>query len=127
MKSKRGWCATGSRLSREPVMKLSTPTTSQSRASSDSHRWDPMNPAAPVTSTRIVALRLVPGDRSSGRQDGLAADRVVLEAQPAHPLGLPEVAAVEDHRTAQHAAQALEVEELELVPLRDERHRIRPA
>jgi hypothetical protein len=45
---------------------------------------------------------------------------VVLEAQPPHALGLPEVPSVKDHRPAEEAAQAIQVEELELVPLRDE-------
>src|SRR5690349_22220261 len=127
MNSKRGCIATGVRLSRDPVMKLSMPITSQSCASRNSHRWEPMNPAAPVTSTLIVALRLAPvipargvvvedlatrlgtepgllcqtdgdGSRRRPSQDGLAADRVVLEPQAAHALRLPEVAAVEEHR-----------------------------
>src|SRR4051794_32457252 len=114
MKRKRGGRSPGSRVSREAGVKLSMPTTSQARASSDSHRWDPMNPAAPVTSTRIIALRLVPRVGGSGRQDRLAADRVVLEAQAAHPLGLPQVAPVEHDRPAHDAAQPLEVQELEL-------------
>src|SRR5690349_12610403 len=117
MNRKRRWPMTAARLSREPVMKLSMPITSQSCASRNSHRWDPMNPATPVTSTRIVALRLVCSARGSGGQDGLAADRVVLEPQAAHPLRLPDVAAVEEHRPPHDAAQPLQVQELELVPL----------
>src|SRR5437762_11585157 len=100
------------RLSGEPVMKLSTPTTSQSRASRNSHRCDPMNPAAPVTRTRMCGPR---GRSPLGRLDGLAADGVVLEAQAPHPFGLPEVAAVEEDGAAHRRAQPLQVEELELV------------
>src|SRR6266850_588901 len=71
-----------------------------------------MNPAPPVTSTLIAELRAT---------NRLATDRVVLEAEPPHPLCLPEVAAVEDDRPTHHAPEALEVEKLELVPLGDER------
>src|SRR5947209_11129730 len=122
--AKRGRRSKAARLSAAPVTKLSMPTTSQSRRRSASHRWDPMKPAAPVTSTRIVALRSFPRRGGSGRQDGLAADRVVLESETAHPFGLPEVAAVEDDRPPHRFAQSLEVEELELVPLGDERQRV---
>src|SRR5581483_10441449 len=99
-------------LSAEPVMKLSMPTTSAPPSSRNSQRWEPMKPAAPVTRTRI----------RSGGQGGLAADGVVLEAEPAHPLRLPEVAPVEDQRAPQRRAQSLEIEELELVPFRHQRH-----
>src|SRR5215472_14439144 len=37
---------------RVAVKKLSTQRTSSPRASSRSHRWEPMNPAPPVTRTR---------------------------------------------------------------------------
>ena len=77
-----------------------------------------MKPAPPVTSTRIGAV-LRPG------MHGLAPDRVVLEAEAAHALGLVDVAAVEDDRPPQHGAQPLEVQELELVPLGDQHHRVR--
>ena len=50
-----------------------------------------MNPAPPVTSTRI-------GRGSSAGQDGLAPDGVVLEAETPHALRLVEVAGVEDQR-----------------------------
>src|SRR5688572_30287887 len=113
------------RLSGEPVMKLSMPRTSQPRASSDSHRWDPMKPAAPVTTTRIRRSGPSPAAGSGlNRDDGLAPDRVVFEAEPAHPFRLPDVAAVEHRRPPHHGPQPLEVEELELVPLRDQRHRV---
>ena len=109
------------RLSGDPVMKLSMPTTSHPRANRNSHRWDPMNPAAPVTRIRI-ALRHRSG--GSAAEDGLAADRVVLESQAPHPLGFPQVAAVEDHRPPHGGPQPLEVQELELVPLGDQRDRV---
>src|SRR6476646_7943905 len=39
-----------------PVMKLSTPTTAKPMSSSVSARCDPMNPAAPVITTRPFVL-----------------------------------------------------------------------
>src|SRR5438552_11980151 len=105
-------------LSREPVSRLSMQTTSQPLPSRKSQRWEPMKPAAAVTRAGNGA--------SSGRQDGLASDGVVLEAEPAHALRLVEVASVEDDGAAQEAAEALEVEVLELVPLRDEHGGVRP-
>src|SRR5574341_1214297 len=87
-------------LSSEPVRRLSMQTT-----------------APPVTRTRTPA--------PSGRQDGLPSDRVVLEPEAAHPLRLPEVTPVEDHGTLEQAAQALEVEVLELVPFRHQQQLVR--
>src|ERR1700675_1185918 len=115
-KTKRGswmWAM----LSSEPVRRLSMQTTSQPFARRKSQRWEPMNPAPPVTRTRTQA--------PSGRQDGFPSDRVVLEAEAPHPLRLPEVAAVEDHGALEQAAQPLEVEVLELVPLRHQHDRVR--
>src|SRR5215467_2313417 len=103
-------------LSSEPVSRLSMQTTSHPWPSRKSQRWEPMKPAPPVTRTRTGA--------SSGRQNGLASDGVVLEAEPAHALRLVEVATVEDDGTAQEAAEPLQVEVLELVPLRDEHGRL---
>src|ERR1700731_550368 len=97
-------------LSVEPVRRLSMQTTSQPRARRNSHRWEPMKPAPPVTRTRI-------GPSSSAGQDGLAPDGVVLEAEPPHALGLIEVAGVEDQRAAQESPQTVQVQVLELVPL----------
>src|SRR2546426_12615953 len=105
------------RLSRDPVTKSSMQTTSQSLPRKNSHRCEPMNPAPPVTSTRIAVLR---------RPDGLAADRVVVEAEPPHAFGLPEVPAIEDDRAPHRRPQSLEVQELELVPLRDEGDAVGP-
>src|SRR5574342_611548 len=115
-KMKRGsWmCAM---LSREPVSRLSMQTTSQPFPKRKSQRCEPRNPAPPVTRTRTRAR--------SARQDGFPSDRMVLDAEPAHALRLPEVAPVEDHGTLEEAAQALEVEVLELVPLRHEHDRVR--
>ena len=47
--------ATGWRLARVPVTRLSRTRTSQPRASAASTRWEPMNPAPPVT--RILTAR----------------------------------------------------------------------
>src|SRR2546425_5935552 len=100
------------RLSGDPVTKSSMQTTSQPLPRKNSHRCEPMNPAPPVISTRIADLRAA---------DGLAADRVVLEAQAPHALSLPEVPTVEDDRAPHRGPQPLQIQELELVPLRDER------
>src|SRR5713101_3522744 len=98
-------CSTSVKPPRDaPPTRLSMQTTSQSLPRKNSHRCEPMNPAPPVTSTRIAALR---------RPDGLAADRVVLEAEPPHAFGLPEVPAIEDDRAPHSRPQSLEVEELE--------------
>src|SRR2546428_4353327 len=105
-------------LSVEPVTRLSMQTTSAPWARRNSERWEPMNPAPPVTSTRTAA--------ASGRQDRLAPDGVVLEAETSHALRLVEVAAVEDQGPSQQSAQPLQVEEPELVPLGEEHHRVRP-
>src|SRR4029077_3033021 len=51
--------------------------------------------------------------------DGRTTDGVVLEAEGPHALGLPEVPTIEHDGPAHHAAQPFEVQELELVPLRD--------
>src|SRR5687768_15308226 len=52
-KSRPARCAT---LARSPVSRLSMPTTEQSRLRSSSARWEPMNPAAPVITTRRLSL-----------------------------------------------------------------------
>src|SRR5574341_1046822 len=104
-------------LSSEPVRRLPMQTTSQPYSRRKSQRGEPMKPAPPVTRTRTPA--------PSGRQDGLPSDRVVLEPEAAHPLRLPEVTPVEDHGTLEQAAQALEVEVLELVPFRHQQQRVR--
>src|SRR5204863_258964 len=46
--------AFGFTYSRLPVAKLSTTTTSSPRSINASTRFDPMNPAPPVTTTRIL-------------------------------------------------------------------------
>ena len=47
-------------LPRAPVKKLSTQTTSWPAASRRSHRWEPRNPAPPVTSTRVGLKGIIP-------------------------------------------------------------------
>src|SRR2546425_7583237 len=96
-----------SMFSTEPVMRLSMQTTSAPRPRRNSHRCEPMKPAPPVTRTRI----------ESGRKDGPAADRVGLEAEPTHALGLPHVAAVEDDRPTHQGTHPFQVEGLDIVPL----------
>src|SRR5215468_7082414 len=119
-KAKWGSREAAARFSAEPVTKLSAPITSQPRPRRNSVRCEPMKPAAPVTRTRI---RGVP---ALGRHDGLATDRVVLEPEPSHSFGFPQVAPVDDEGAAHHPAQPFQVEELELVPLGDEAHRVGP-
>src|SRR5438046_4236270 len=60
----------------------------------------------PPTSTLFPYTTLFrsPASRASGWEHGLAADRVVLEAQAPHSLGLPEVTAVED-RSEEHTSE----------------------
>src|SRR5260370_40723555 len=91
------------RLSREPVMKLSSASTRMPRSSRASHRCEPMKPAPPET----TALSLVAADTSIG------------ETEVAHDLRVVDVAAVHDHRTAHRGLDATEGEAAELVPLRD--------
>src|SRR5688572_30059460 len=99
-------------FSGEPVMKLSMHTTRAPRPRRNSQRCEPMKPAPPVIRARIE-LALAGQNRS-------ATDGVVLEPEPPHPLGLPDVPAVEDHRPPHEPPDPLQVEELELVPLGDE-------
>src|SRR5262245_997889 len=101
-------------FSTEPVMRLSMHTTSAPRPRRNSQRCEPMKPAPPVTRTRIA----------SGGKDGATADRVVLEAEPTHALGLPHVPSVEDDRPTHQRAHSLEIQELELVPLGHQRERV---
>src|SRR4030095_7147255 len=79
--------STAARLSRDPVTKSSMQTTSQPSLRKNSQRGEQITPAPPVTSTRIAFLRPT---------SGLAADRVVFEAESPHAVGLPEVPSVED-------------------------------
>src|SRR5207253_9166449 len=104
--------ATAATFSRDPVTKSSMQTTSHPWSRKNPERCEPMNPAPPVISIRIAGLR---------SEHGLAPDRVVLEAEAPHALGLPDVASVEDQRTPHHGPQPLEGQELELVPLRAQR------
>src|SRR5574337_2195579 len=105
MKTKRGsvrWVT----FSMLPVRRLSMQTASAPWARRNSQRWEPMKPAPPVISTRMVALR---------GEDGFPPDGVGFEADPPHPVGLVEVPAVEDQGAAHERAQPREVQELELV------------
>src|SRR5664279_3011373 len=54
MNSNRLWSSSDRILSRVPVKKLSTHNTSWPSASSRSQRWEPRNPAPPVTSIRFL-------------------------------------------------------------------------
>src|SRR6266851_2888144 len=92
-----------------PVTRLSTQTTVHPSTSSRSQRCDPRKPAPPVTTAR-----------KSG-----TADAPVDEAAFAHRLGVEDVAAVDDHRTAHQAFDPIEVELAKLVPLGDDEQRVR--
>src|SRR5262245_59066305 len=101
------------RLSGDPVMKLSMPTTSHPRAIMDSHRWDPMKPAAPVTRIRIALWTSMPAvgesSPSSAGEDWRTSDRVVFEPEAPHPLRCPQIAAIEDHGSSHDRPQPLEI------------------
>src|SRR3989475_7016052 len=99
------------RLSREPVMKLSSDSTRVPRASRASHRCEPMNPAPPETTARSLWL--------------VAAYASVGEAESAHVLRVIDVAPVDDHRTAHRRLDPAEVELAELVPFGDHNQRVR--
>src|SRR4051794_15922126 len=99
-------------LSTEPVTRLSRTTTSSPRASNESHRCDPRKPPPPLTTTRAISE--LPAGRAS-----CASDTSVLEATPAQRLAVEEVASVDDPRVAQRVGDLVEVEPLELVPLRE--------
>src|SRR5687767_12137417 len=113
-------------LARSPVQRLSMPTTSSPRSRSRSQTCDPRNPAAPVTTIRLLpgrsyptrsgptrlcmARRAFPG---SGRQ----AHAVVGEPELEEPGAVEGVPGVDHPRAGHQPADALEVERAELVPL----------
>src|SRR6267142_3032343 len=110
--SKSGFPSSVLRFSREPVMKLSSASTRMPRARSASHRCEPMNPAPPeITARGLLWL--------------LAANSSVGEAQPAHHRRVVDVAAVDHDRLSHRPLDAAQVQETELVPLRDHDQRIR--
>src|SRR4051794_39510149 len=91
-------------LSIDPVSRLSMATTSSPRASSASQRCEPRKPAPPVTTTRAT-LRSAP------------PDAVVREAAPADCGRIEQVPGVDDAALGHQAADLVEVEPPELVPL----------
>src|SRR4051794_38789213 len=93
-----------------PVTRLSSTTTSSPRASSASHKWEPRKPPPPLTTTRAIRRAYV---RSC------APDALVVEASTAQRLTVEEVAAVDDTRRGQCVGHLVEIEPLELVPLRE--------
>src|SRR5438477_293409 len=104
--SNSGLPCKGSRLSAEPVMKLSRARTLTSRSSSAAHRWEPMNPAPPET----TAL---------GRDALLAANAAIGETQVPHSCRLIDVAPIHDDRPTHQPVYARHVELPELIPFRD--------
>src|SRR3712207_1669793 len=81
-----------SMLASEPVSKLSTHTTSWPRARSSSHRWDPRNPAPPVTmhlgtaAQDSGAIRLAYDRAMSFASELRAGAAPAWEAQLDHPF-----------------------------------------
>src|SRR5262245_3040849 len=69
---------------RVAVKKLSTQRTSSPRASSRSHRWEPMNPAPPVTRTRRLPNICLP-HHSQELYNVLASARPVKLDAPSIP------------------------------------------
>src|SRR3954451_24206789 len=98
-------------FSTDPVRRLSMATTSSPRRTSDSQMWDPRKPAPPVTTMRATSA---------------PADGVVGEAPAADGGGVEQVAAVHQTAFGHHAADFLEVEPPELVPLREHEQHGRP-
>src|SRR5437588_7944882 len=109
--SNSGLPCKGSRLSAEPVMKLSRARTRMSRSSSAAHRWEPMNPAPPET----TAL---------GRAELLAANAAIGETQVLHDSRVIDVPTIHDHRPAHQLLQARHVELPELIPFCDHDQRV---
>src|SRR5215217_4324176 len=91
-----------------PVARLSMATTSSPRSSRESQRWEPRNPAPPVTTTRRP---LLPATRL------LATEADVAEAATADRGRLEQVPGVDDDRRAHEAGHGGELEPAELVPL----------
>src|SRR5919109_426414 len=107
--SKSGLARRWPRLSAEPVMRLSRASTRNPRASSASHRWEPMNPAPPET----TALSL------------FAANAAVREAQLFHGRRIVDVPAVDDDGPAHELLDPGHIELPELVPFGDQDEGVR--
>src|SRR5438128_12080486 len=90
-------------------MKLSRASTRTSRASSASHRCEPMKPAPPET----TALGL------------FAANAAICETQTSHQGRVIDVAPVDNDRTTHQLLDARHVELPELIPFRDQDQRVR--
>src|SRR2546428_10396195 len=90
-------------------MKLSRASTGVYRASSASHRCEPMKPAPPDT----TALGL------------FAANAAIRETQASHERRVVDVAAIDDDGIAHQLLDPRHVQLPELVPFRDEDERVR--
>src|SRR5688500_2080306 len=108
-------------LARSPVQRLSMPTTLSPRSRSRSQRCDPRNPAAPVTTIRLVPGRSYPTRSGMAQRafpgSGRQAHALVAETQPDEPGAVEGVPGVDHPRAGHQPADALEVERAELVPL----------
>src|SRR5438132_4133733 len=89
-------------------MKLSRASTRVSRATSASHRCEPMKPAPPET----TALGL------------FAANAAIRETQASHEPRVVDVAAIDDDGVAHQLLDPRHVQLPELVPFRDEDERV---
>src|SRR5262245_4733388 len=103
-------------LSGDPVRKLSMQMTSLPSCRNRSQRCEPMNPAPPVMSTRVIVTSARCADRR-------AADRQVREAMLAHDYWIVQVAPVEDDGTAHELFHTREIGTPELRPLGDDEQR----
>src|SRR5262244_1049773 len=65
-----------------PVIRLSIPTTVCPRSRSRSDRWEPMKPAAPVTSTRAMRALLVGVLLAEAAEEGEDQDLHVEQQRP---------------------------------------------
>src|SRR5829696_6697422 len=101
-------------FSSRPVARLSMATTSSPRSRSESQRWEPRNPAPPVTTTRRPLMR------------SLAAEADVGEPAAADGGGLEQVPGVDDDGRAHEPGDGGELQPAELVPLGEHHQDVGP-
>src|SRR5438445_2916646 len=95
-------------FSTAPVTRLSSTTTSSPRANSASERWEPRKPAPPETTTLAI----------SPSRSSRSTDSPVFEPATAQRFAIEDVASVDHPRQRESFGDLVEVEPLELVPLR---------
>src|SRR5829696_197075 len=104
-------------FSSRPETRLSMATTSSPRSRSESQRWEPRNPAPPVTTTRLPLAPAIPL---------LAAQADVREPAAADGGGLEQVPGVDDDRRAHEPCDGGELQPPELVPLGEHYQNVGP-